>query len=297
MKPEEIKVVIGEVDGLIRKGEGNAAQKRLLDLAKGRLPRPQLLPVAVLMRRAGLPDWGIRLLNPIIRTTSKALSTATEAEKAEYAASLTRIGATQEALRILSGLNATSTPEALLFQSIAQFTLWDYAAALPLLARFVATPSISDYQRLVGSVNLLAALIHEKHFERADGLLKQLLERTKTPELNLLHGNILELAAQNAIFHADWKAADGYIQQSEAALSNTNTMDAFYTRKWRAVLALMQAPNKEASRSGLENVRREARERRHWETLRDCDYFEAIARRDGALGARLYFGTPYVAYR
>ena len=37
--------------------------------------------------------------------------------------------------------------------------------------------------------------------------------------------------------------------------------------------------------------------KRHWETVRDCDYHRGIALRDGGLLKHVYFGTPYERFR
>src|SRR5262249_7305239 len=125
------------IDTHIRAGRSQQARVELLKLTRKRLAREQLLSVAALARRADLVSLALRLLNPLVRNTGKVPAEATEAEKAEYAASLIRIGATEEASLLLEGVDVDRAPETRLFQTYALVSRWEYARTIPLLQQYI----------------------------------------------------------------------------------------------------------------------------------------------------------------
>ena len=54
---------------------------------------------------------------------------------------------------------------------------------------------------------------------------------------------------------------------------------------------------RKGNKKALESLRKEAVERKHWETWRDIDRVEAVAKRDTQLLAHLYYGTPFPIFR
>ena len=59
----------------------------------------------------------------------------------------------------------------------------------------------------------------------------------------------------------------------------------------------MKSPREASALKGLRQAREEGVTRRHWETVRDCNRFEACVRQDEALFQHVYFGTPYEGFR
>ena len=210
---------LNPIHELIRRGHGAEARTALRQLISRKVPRPLLAQVAALLRRADLPWLALRLLNPIVRPTGKAAGFATEKEKAEYAAALAVIGASKEALELLRSIDAKEVPERLLYEAFALMAQWDYQATVPLLTRYVGVSSLTNYQRLVGKVNLAAALVHERQHLKADYLLKQLLFDTSLRRLSLMHGIALEQAAQSCIYQKNWSGAARFLQQANSALA------------------------------------------------------------------------------
>ena len=183
-----------------------------------------------------------------------------------------------------------------LFKSFAYFSIWDYAQPISLLNDYVQVKSLTPYERLVGQVNLVAALVHERRHGEVEKQLPSLLEQTKEQKLTLLYGNILELSAQNAIFQGNLGRAERFLAQAEQALEGAKGTDLFYVQKWRAIIKLLGSANRDAL-SDLEKIRYQARDRQNWETIRDCDSFEAIKTKNTQLAQRVYFGTPFESYR
>ncbi len=219
----------------------------------------------------------------------------TEFEKAEYAAGLVAIGAVPEAISILDGLDSKLNPQVLLYRAFALITRWDYAATISPLEKFIASPGLSPYQKLVGKVNLAAALTFEREASAGE-VLAELLGETKREGLFRLHGNALELRAQLAIQDGEWSKARRCLEEAKVALKETGGLDEFFVRKWSAVHRVLSEKSAGAF-SELESIRSEAKERHHWETVRDCDRIRAIARREKEVFLHVYFGTPYESFR
>lgn len=296
MASEKEDIRISEIDELIRLGKGDEAVRKLRELARSKVPRENALRVANLARRANLPLLAIRLLYPIVRPSSKVPVVPTDKEKAEYAGNLLRIGAAIEANRILKGINTSKAPEALLFGAFACFSQWDYASAIPLLSGYIVSPLLDDYQKLVGKVNLSAALVFEREHDRAGTLLEEILKQTGDGHFPLLYGNALELSAQNMLLQGKLDEAESYLTRSERELARSGGLDAFFVRKWKSIIRMLRKPAR-AKDANLDSTREEARSRSHWETIRDCDFFEAVHNEDKELLTHLYFGTPFASFR
>src|SRR5947208_1011561 len=135
---------LAQIEKEIRAGRGAEAQRALESLSPAGVPRAKLAQVAALARRAGLHAAAVRLLNPVVRPLGGRASDATPRELAEYAASLTFLGAAEEAAILLRGI-AEPPAEASLFEAFALFAQWDYAGAIPRLVEYLAHDSLGAY--------------------------------------------------------------------------------------------------------------------------------------------------------
>lgn len=88
----DISEFIKNIDEHIKRGDFAGARVALEKFRRRRVPREFVVDVAALARRAFCPDLALRLLNPFVRPSRKSAATATEREKAEYSASLIRVG-------------------------------------------------------------------------------------------------------------------------------------------------------------------------------------------------------------
>lgn len=294
---DSLRSSLVEIDQLIRQSRIADARKAVERAARGKPPRRLLASVAQLSWRCGLPGLGLRLLHPVVRASDPDVTCPTGAESAEYAQCLTKVGATEESLAVLNRLDPTRVPQALFYQGAALVSRWNDSAAIPLFQKYLRTKGLGSYQVLVGKVNLAASLIAEREFRRATLLLRDILYETSVRRLRLLHGNALELSAASFVIQKDWRAADHCLTRAEGFLRNHEGLDGFFVRKWGALLSLGRERASPASLARVSEIRSEAERRRHWETIRDCDRFQAIASGDEALFLRLYFGTPYESFR
>lgn len=262
-----------------------------------KIPLPLRGKVAGLARRVDMPLAGIRLLNPLVRPTDGGKSSASPAEIAEYSGCLTFIGAGAEASELLKELSPEECPESLLFRSFAHFSQWEYGATIPLLKRYVRSPKLTDYARAIGNINLLAALVYEKHFTEALNLRNRLAAECRSKGYVRLLGNCFELAAAIFVEQRRIKEARSTIAEAKALATENRAIDIFYAQKWEVVLNFMLSPKRENTLSALHAIRAEAQNRGLWETVRQSDAYEAVYLRNAGLCAQVYFGTPFPKFR
>jgi len=286
---------LGRLEEWLRAGQGLAVRKALRRVNARSLNEAVRLPLANLARRAGAPGLGLKFLHVRVRPSARHSPTASPNERAEYAASLSRIGAVDEALVILRELGPGRPAEAALYEAFSLVARWDYQGSLPLLEEYLKASSLAPYQRAVGRANLAAALVHERKDARP--LLDELLEESRRESWNFLTGKLLDLRAEDAIYRRQWSTVEKALNDAEKFLENVGGTDSLFIRKWRAVARLRRPSGVAAGLTQLLAVRKDAFAARHWETIRQCDLFEAIATRKVNLFTHLYFGTPYESFR
>lgn len=250
---------------------------------------------ATLATRANFPGLALRLLGPVINTSSKRGANATPREMAEYSFALVRIGASHEALQLLKRIESSELPVSLLYQSYAHISHWDYAAAIPLLERYLRSETITDYQRAIGQTNLVGALVHE-NVPEAGRSLTLLESLTQRHAYDNLFQNALIFRAEWEVSQKQWATASTALDEASRRLKNPQSLEALFIEKWRAVV-LLYRDGSPKSLTDLSTVRERAKSLRHWETVRNCDYHEAVATGDEKLFHRVYFGTPYESVR
>lgn len=289
--------LLKEVDQGIRVGNLQEARRKLARFRQEKVSRKYTVAVASLCRRAELPSISIRVLNPIVRSKPRLMVEATQAERAEYAACLIKIGASDEGLALLRSIQNPELPEIFLYQAFALISQWDYRGSIPNLLTYIKFPGVDEYQRLVAQVNLADAYVHEHDNYRVKELLPSLMEVTRKQRRWLLHGVVLQIGAQHSILNKGWKEARRLLDDSYGILRKTGGLDEFFVRKWKAVLEAHRSGGDRSSLSLLKKIVEEARQRRHWETIRDCDLTKAILTRDRNLLIHLYFGTPFEVFK
>lgn len=284
---EELK----EIEKLIQSARGADAQARLLELHKKRVSKDFAREIATLARRAGIPEFGLRLLHPIVRATGKKQRDASVPDRVEYAACLIRLEALREAEEILLGVPENEVPETLLFLAIIQLKKWNYADAIPFLRSYLRQKNLTEYQTILGKLNLGMVLAYENILGEAKSVLGEVLEETSRLKFDLLHGNALRFLGNLEMNRNHWDAAQACFAQSLKALKNVPGVDQYFSKKWNTLAAYLSDPANEASYKDVLALREEAIKIRHWESVRDIDFHIALAKQDEALFRSLYFGT------
>lgn len=283
--------LLTEVEEHLQKGDSSGAAHFLKEAKDANIPRALRCRFAKNCRRVALPELAVKILNPIVRRSGRKLSDATDEEKAEYAASLVKIGAPEEARELLSQINSNALPEVLLYEAFAHISIWNYPSAIPCLYKYIASDKLSDFQREIGRANLAASLVHEKD-PRAGEVLAELKKNCEKGNYRILLGNAHSLLAEHFLYLKDWNKCEEHLQKASTFFDGTKSMEGMFIRKWRAVLALYQDASTVHFKL-LEAVRNEAIRVKHWETVRSCDYYAALFGRDRKLFSHVYFGTPY----
>ncbi|MGE0763886.1 MAG: hypothetical protein AB7N80_11460 [Bdellovibrionales bacterium] len=188
-------------------------------------------------------------------------------------------------------------PEADFYLALTLFKLWNYEEAISVLSRYVSSPQITDYQRLVGNVNLAAAYITERHFEQARSLLDKIRIEAEQKQHLLLLGNISELTSQLCFYEKRYDEARDYLAQAKAVLSDNNQLYALFVEKWLSITDLMEFGPDHKRLQRLEAVRKESLRMKHWSSVRECDLFLSLATSDQELFKKIYYGTPIAGYR
>lgn len=284
--------IILEWQELVQRGQGHLLRANLQKLSARKVNREQLLPLANLARRVNMPRFSLQLLYSVIRP-SYGDSNATSQELAEYAAALSAIGAYKEADLTLDEVNISDCSEALLFRAFINIFTWNYRQAIPFLQAFLKAEN-RPYQLLVANINLIAALIHVEDFSPALLKITELKETVRRQNLQLLLGNLLELEAQIAILKSDYGVAEELLLKSEKVLVQTGNVSLIYTKKWQAVIS---ARKNSKNIGELDRVKKQAKEMKDWETVRDCELYKSLIGNDSLLFTQIYYGSPYAGYR
>ncbi|MCB0386040.1 MAG: hypothetical protein KDD43_11660 [Bdellovibrionales bacterium] len=287
--------IVERLEDLSRNGLGAEVRKQMQNLVVVKVPRQYRLPLANLARRNNLPLMSIRLLNPIVRSERELDLPASNQELAEYASSLLYIGAGKEAEELLSSLDPSHIPRVLLYRSFSCFGRWEYDRAIPLLTEYIQREP-DPYLNTVGEINLAAAKVFLGH-DDVEILLKDLRRKTQDREYWLLHGNSLELSALMTLSNRQYRDTKKFLNQAAVVLEKSQSLNDLFVRKWRAILGLHQAPDSKDAAKQVQKIKAEGAKYQNWETVRDCEFHLAVETRNQGLFGRVYFGTPYPAYR
>jgi tetratricopeptide (TPR) repeat protein len=213
-----------------------------------------------------------------------------------YAYSLCLLGANHEALQLLSSVDAKKNPEAYFLTALTYFRQWKYQQSLPLLKNFTASAAVEKYRKIVGQVNLAAALIITGQYEEALHYLEQIQTVCETNNYSLLLGNSFELRAQALIFLKQFDQALISLDRARALLRAEKGLFLLFVEKWALICRAYQNPTPEILES-LKQLKQKASRLEDFETVRECDLFEAVFLRDATLLRKVIMGTPSESYR
>lgn len=281
--------LLAEIERRVRDGQMVAAQHLLTTINTAQVPRAYRRPLAQLSRRAGVIAIGLKLLTPLVLAEKHGLNEEpTPEELAEYAILLQRNGSIKEAVGHLARIDAGSVPDAHLYRSFCHFSRWEYELAIPVLRLYIDAKH-DEYARLVGRVNLAAALAMTRHHDEA--LLEIAAALPHAP--GRIRANLLELRAQVAIQSDRPADAERDLEDAARLLADAPTHDGLFILKWRAVLAATRT----RSPLALHEFRDQAMKRGRWESAREADLQALRVHFDHPRFEHLLFGSPYPAFR
>lgn len=293
MRTQNWKKLNSEIDQLLKEGRFTEAQELLTKMRLSTIPRGQICYMAGLMRRAHLPNLALRLLNPIVRPTKAILQPAEPHEIAEYAAALQKMGCIDEALSLIDTIDSNRFPQADLYRAYCCFSRWDYQKSIPYLQQYTINPHLTEYQRLIGGLNLAAAYVACFEKEKAMLIIDDLITAAKNQTYRLLRANALELKAQLFIFEKNYAEAQVILRKAQNDLTTSQSLDSLFIEKWDAILKAVG----EKDTTPIHQFKQRALAFSHWETLRDLDLFINSISHNTKQITYLYFGSPHEGYR
>ncbi len=289
---------IATVDAHIRAGEFEKARRALRSLKRAKIGFTFVEPIAALCRRAGLAELAVHVLNPHFSNTQERAKKPSDSLVIEYASSLSQIGAAEEAFLLLQKLDDKNSPRALFAMVTSLVPQWDYEGTIAYLKSFLNIEKKDAYMRLVAEINLAAAYVATERYEEAGRELKVIHNEAARTKSKLIQANALQLSAQCAILNGDWRGGEEALNQSAKLFEKTHdTRIGLFVEKWRTFLLLRRNGYSKNVGRQLEGVRTKARKVGHWETLRECDRYQADAQDNLELATHLYFGTRWPKYR
>lgn len=284
---------INECDSLIKGGQIKSVTDKFRALSFGEVPRKWRQALAKICRRTGMIERGVRLLQPIVRReVHSPEAPASAGEICEYAVLLSRQGSVNEALELLKDIDKTSNPEAYLYLGFCHVTNWNYQQAAQDFESYLSC-AVDPYSLLIGKVNLVAACISNRQLNRARILLSEILETARNTNALRLIGNCLELSGQVEFCAGNFTEARRYLDQALEVFGQSGSYDQLLIQKWRATITALE--NK--STAELLKFREEAVARKHWESVRDTDFYILKLSFDQKLFDHLIYGTPSEFFR
>ena len=277
-------------------GRHSLVTQEISELNFKHVPREMLSRLADLAYRSNDSISALKILHPVVHPENRFQQPATPRERMIYASALTQLGAVSEALILFDEFDAESLPDVLLRKSFALFKIWDYRSSLPLLKNYILRADLTAYQKLIGQVNLAAALIFETNWSDANQLLAEVIPECEKNSYSLLLGNCLELKAQIDLFCGQYHQAIKNLEKAKYYLKDQKGDYLFFVEKWLTVCDCFIQQSPEALQN-LHKLKQKAQTLRQWENMRDCDLFEAIITQNQSLSCKLIIGTPHKIYQ
>jgi tetratricopeptide (TPR) repeat protein len=295
-KPIDWSDLLSRLEKQVVEGQHLEVKNVLSSLELQKVPRPFAAPFADLAWRVGDSLVSLKILNKFVVPENELADPPSDREKFIYAAALGTLGAVNEAFELFDTIHSELEPEVFLRKAMVQFRVWNYKGSLPFLESFLAQTQITPYRRLIGKINLAAALIVEGKYVEAEKLLASIHAECKQQGYWLLLGNSYELQAQIQFFQQNFQHALSLLSEAMELLKNQAGEFLLYAEKW-SIFCCAFLEKSESSLQELQRFGHQAKSKGHWETVRECDLFEAILTGNEDLCRQVIIGTPYEAYR
>ena len=282
----DILKLIQSWDQMIKQGRISEVRKEL-SKQPNRCPEAVRLPLAHLCRRVGLNSKALKILSQnLLKPVPENLP---KAWVPEYAVNLQRLGSVTEAIRLLEQQQGWEHQMSLAYCHISQ---WNYLQAKLSIEKYLAG-SPEPYQALVAQVNLAASLVSLEIWDEALELLTEVVQELVQQQAHRLTANCYELMTQAHIGKQQYDLAEKKLLKGLDILEGQGSIDSFFLDKWKSVI--------EAFRTSevvpLLEIRSQAEQRGHFETVRDMDFQSLRIDYDEALRDHLYFGSRSVHYK
>lgn len=294
--PEHFEKLYQELENLVVAGH-HAECRQVLDASQPRkVPRSWAAKFGAIAFRVHHPAYSLKVLHRFIYPENSFDEPATVHEKVVYVSALYTFGAIDESHKILDSVTSDEAPEVWFHKAGAHFCSWNYEAGIPYFKKYIQSPKVDAYKRLVGKVNLASAFIFTCDWNAASELLEDAKAECQSQDYRLLLGNCYELLAQVEFFQGRYEAALGLLQNATQYLKGQGGFYELYVEKWTLITRCMKSGDP-GDLASLNTLREKAFDLGHWNTVRECDLFEGLVTKDADLIRKVIMGTPYEAYR
>lgn len=296
----EWEALCSQIEAIVQRGQHEESRGVLLSLNPKNIPRKWATNLARVAWRTDMAIYALKVLQPYIYPENRFSEPATPQEKVQYATSLSSLGINREAIAILNTVDPEEDPEALFHTASSYMYDWNYSAAISPLQKMIALEKVPPYRKLVCKVNLVAAYITVGKMDLAVPLLQEIQQECEKNNHLLLLGNSWELTAQIHIASKKFNSANDALEKAGDILQNQAGRYLLFVEKWKAVVRCLSASTDEEKAAGLEllaKTRATALTLLHWNTMRECDLYEAITIQNEDLLKKVIMGTPSEIYR
>ena len=283
--------LIKKVEQFIRGGEIQRALGLLGQLDVDAVPPRSCAPIANLMRRCGLFADAMKLAQRGIRSSREGDEIYT-ACLAEYCTMLVRLGSVEEAGRRLAPLTQSMEPAALIARFWYHFTRFEYRESIPLLESWIG--SLRDpYMLMIAETNLAEAYFGVGRYGKSREVVSRAIKKCEASGYLRLYANGLHIRARCHSEMGDLEESNEDLNRALTALKSTGTADASIIRRQLAINEALAT----SSLDPINKFREGALRAGLWETLRELDFQSLRIHFRADVLHKLYFGTPYPAYR
>lgn len=229
------------------------------------------------------------------RFPRRKIGSSADGELSEYGVLLLRAGAVDEGLRILNQVDPAAAPEVLLYRAFGHFSRWQFLEAIPILETYIRS-SVSEYEGLVGRVNLAFALIETQQFDLAKAQIDEVFTHPSRAKYLRLQSNCLAMQAQVHLQRRNLNEAKSSLEAAQRIFdtdTNFGANDQSFIRKTKLIIESLESH----SLAPLKRLRTYAQQNREWETLREVDLFSLQIEFKYERFLHLIFGTPSARFR
>lgn len=294
-----MKLTKGQIqdwDQMIKSGQVQAVYKALENLrAQGKPPESLLKDLASLSRRINRPDFAIHWLFPLIEKDRELQEPPKGDYWLEYASSLVDGGAIREGMRIFQEYRGEVPRDYLGMAYIAQ---WNYETAKDCFEDHLKVLKEDDYKYLVSLVNLISCQVYLRDQKEVERLLPKALELAQAGKKGYALSYLKQMQGMAYIDQKKWDLAAKSLEESQELLGLKKGVDNFQIKKWKVITELLKdRPSADKAEKTLDDLKKEAEDLKHWESMRNLDFYAYTLTQKSFYYDKLYYGTPYNYYR
>lgn len=274
------------IEELVKQHKIAESVKILDSLVIREIPGELRATFANLARRCDNTARALKILAPNIHEVARVEPN----DLIEYAATIRRAGLANQSLLLLS--RVANHTQAHFHRALGHIALFDYAQAKDHLELYLLSKEISEYQRRVASVNLMAALVALGEFERAEEIYGKYYGELSKNHPHLAVG-LDELLGQICFLRGNDEKCLEILNRLERENEGQTSGVMYFVKKWRTLA--MSRLNKDEKLA--KEFREYSRVHNQYDGLRQFDLFWALIHGDQKLLNYVYFGSPEAGFR